>query len=281
LVAIFQCWYFAEKFTVPIQLPISTISYSTRTPTNQNVIATITFSEPVIFTSGGAYLTETESRTTESLELLNKAVDEWQAQITEKIYEKEQQGQQAQQDYATQQASIMAVYEGGKSLVVDDALKGTEYDGKTLEELARLYNQMNTDQREIFRTAMDAFTEFNAGVDYLTDNEKTMAEAIWKIAAASSSGAGPGEVDVRSAISTLQARNMRDEKKNDTAYTTALKANESAYANAQNDEERNRILTERQAIYDAQYKAIEATDKAVKEIVMFHTLNDFDNLCLL
>lgn len=175
---------------------------------------------------------------------------------------------QHQQDYLTQQESLMKQYQGEQSLIVAETFKGTDHEGKSLSELAEMYNTMNTVEREMFRQAMEQFREFNAGVDYLDPAEKTLTTDLWKIAYNSESatpGTEESEINARQAIGNLRMMTVTNEAK-DTYFTQLLKDNEAAYAAAQEQQDTDamtRLLSERKNIFNDQYDAILNAQKAV------------------
>ena len=174
-------------------------------------------------------------------------------------------------ELATMKQSQLDVYDGKKKVLEGEQFGGSALQGKTLEDAAALYNTMNAGDRELFRQAMDAFTELNAGTDYLGADEKISAQTLWNTAHTSNTGydeTRDGPMDTRKAIGNLQMRNEMNENR-DTFFTQQLKENEEAYAAAQGQGDTaalDGILNARQAIFNDQYNAIIQAQLAVAQL---------------
>lgn len=139
-------------------------------------------------------------------------------------------------DYTTQNDSLKNQYYGEKAMIEANTFKGSPLEGQSLEQVAAQYNMLGYQERQLFTQAMQAFSELNTGIDYLSNEDKVQSMSIWKTAYESSAkpATEPGTPETvhqsaRETISALQYRNATDEK-NDTLFTQLLKDNETAYS---------------------------------------------------
>lgn len=93
---------------------------------------------------------------------------------------------QAKSDYDTQHQSLVTQYQKEKELISYDSFQGApDLAGKTLEELALNYTQLNDANKKMFEDAVVALDQLNKRTDYLQEGDKTQAVQVAELAAKS------------------------------------------------------------------------------------------------
>jgi len=84
----------------------------------------------------------------------------------------------AQEKYDTQNESLLKQYAGERDMRTFEAELGTQYEGKTVEELAGMFGSLDASGLEALGNAVNAIKDLNANTDYISDAEKTTPEAL-------------------------------------------------------------------------------------------------------
>ncbi|MEG1812840.1 MAG: phage tail tape measure protein [Clostridia bacterium] len=169
-------------------------------------------------------------------------------------------------------------YTGTNAQIAGEYFKGTQYEGMKFEDIASQYSSFAGDYnlRTAFEGALSAVLQSNSelkALGYIDDTMESTAASIQALVDNSfgtpttTDAAGNTVVNVTKALSDLQARNRTDG--GDTQYTRDLEDNEASYAKAQevgDQAEMERLIQDRQAIYNTQALAIEGGIGSVEQM---------------
>lgn len=101
--------------------------------------------------------------------------------------------------YEQQNANLVGQYTNEKNLVAGETFQGSNLQGKSIEDAAAAFSNLDTTGTQLFMDALNKLNDLNAQTNYITQGEKTSPQDMARIAEASLLVA-----DAKQRISTIQ-----------------------------------------------------------------------------